>query len=142
MRIRSGPWDAGLTHRDKRNFKPLAICFGLWTASFIAASLFLPRGFFAPAALPPWEWPLAILPLVFGTLVAYYFQRFLRGTDELMRRIHLEALAVGFAAAFVFGMGAGLLNRLGVPQVSGLTWAVMVIGYLVKLALSSTQYDG
>ena len=141
MKLAIKNWDAGLTARDKRNLRPLKWFGALWVASFVAARLLLPREPSLPAEAPPWAWGLAIAAIVFSGLLALGYLRFLRGADELMRRIHLEALAAGFGAAFVFGMGAGLLAQLGMPKVGGLTWAVMVLGYLVKLAISSKSYE-
>ena len=54
-------------------------------------------------------WSVAILPdaLGIGALLAYV--RFLQRADELMQRIQLEGLALGFGVGVVFATGYQLL---------------------------------
>lgn len=132
--------DPGLTARDKRNRRPFTISALLWAASFTTAHLFLPRGDGELASQPLWAWLLVVVSVALGVLLAHYYLRFIRGLDELMRRIHVEALATGFGAAFVFGMGAGLLSQMGVPKVGALTWAVMVLAYSLALRRAQRAY--
>lgn len=89
---------------------------------------------------PFWAWGLIAVAVMLGGLLAFYYLRFIRGLDELMRRLHVEAFAVGFGAAFVFGMGANLLAQMGVPKVGSLTWAVMVVTYSLALRRAQRAY--
>ncbi len=107
MSISNEEWVDGLSSRDRRNARPMYICMALWGLSFLIAHLFLPRGDGSMAAQPLWAWPVTILPIILGVLFAYYYQRFIRETDEMMRKIHLEALATAFGVAFVVGMSVG-----------------------------------
>jgi peptidoglycan/LPS O-acetylase OafA/YrhL len=121
--------DPGLTARDRANRKPLVTCAALWALSYHAAHLLLPRGSGAMDTEPLWGWALIALSVALGSLLAFYYLRFVRGLDELMRRIHIEALAVGFGVAFVFGMAVDLLAQIGLDRFNEITWAVMVMAY-------------
>ena len=142
MKAGNDSLDAGLTSSDRRNLRPMYICTLLFTVSFLIARLFLPRGDGSMAAQPLWAWPVTILPIVLGVLLAYYYQRFIRETDEMMRKIHLEALATAFGVAFVVGMSAGLLDQIDVPKVgkADLTWSIMVVTYSVRLKMLARKY--
>ena len=135
-------WPTELTARDRRNIRPLHICMLLWAASFIIAHLFLPQGDGSLAAQPVWAWPVTIVPIILGGLLAYYYQRFIRETDEMLRKIHIEALATAFGVAFVVGMSTGLLAQMGVPKMNkaDLTWSLMVITYSVRLKMLARRY--
>ena len=143
MKAGNDSLDAGLTSSDRRNLRPMYICMALWGVSFLIAHLFLPREDGSMAAQPLWAWPVTILPIVLGVLLAYYYQRFIRETDEMMRKIHLEALATAFGVAFVVGVAAGLLAQIDVPRIDeadDLTWAAMVGTYSVRLKMLARRY--
>ena len=135
-------WVGGLPARDRRNWRRMTICLLLWAFSFVGAHIFLPQGDGSMAAQPVWAWPVTILPIILGVLLAYYYQRFIRETDELMRKIHLEALATAFGVAFVVGMSAGLLAQMDVPKMNkaDLTWSLMVVTYTVRLKMLARRY--
>jgi len=142
MKADTDSLDPRLTPHDRRNVRPMTICMLLFFVSFLIAHLFLPRGDGSMAAQPLWAWPATILPIILGALLAYYYQRFIRETDEMMRKIHLEALATAFGVAFVVGMSAGLLDQMDVPKVgrADLTWSMMVVTYSVRLKMLTRKY--
>jgi hypothetical protein len=79
---------------------------------FLLASSALGEGWIEPGGT---AWVVALLPDLFALGVVLAYVRFLRGADELMRRVQLEGLALGFGAGFFFAMGYRLLERAGAP---------------------------
>lgn len=77
--------------------------------------------------------------LALSALLAY--RRFLREADGLQRRIHLEALALGFGGGWLAVAGYRLFELLGAPPVDrGGVILVMAILYVVGLALGRWRY--
>lgn len=71
----------------------------------------------------------ALLPVVPLLWSAAAVVRHLRRVDELQRRMIVDALAWGFAAAMVAAIGAALIRSAGVA-VGDVEWAVFLIGML------------
>jgi hypothetical protein len=131
---RSWMWGASgdLTPRDAANYSRFgAWCLG-WAASFAVATLALDSGRLPPGAL---AWVVAVVPTLVGAGAVWSYVRFVRGADELLQRIHLEALAWGFGVGALFMMGYRLLERAGAPDldindpllVMGLTWVAVLL---------------
>ncbi|HEX2059549.1 MAG TPA: hypothetical protein VHK90_02310, partial [Thermoanaerobaculia bacterium] len=59
---------------------------------------------------------LTAATIVLMTMAARAYVMFLRGADELLRKIQLEALALAFGAGGVFMIGWRLCERLGAPK--------------------------
>ncbi len=99
-----------------------------WALSFVAASWALR----ADLIEGPPAWAVALLPDVIGIAALLAYVRFLHRADELMQRIQLEGLALGFGAGVIFATGYHLLERAGAPRlgisdpviVMMVTWAV------------------
>jgi hypothetical protein len=143
MNTTHGIRNAGLKSSDARYVRSYGLLMALWGLCFMAAHLLLPRGEKIMANQPAWGWLLTIVTIVLGGLLAWSFVRFLRHADELMRKIQMEALAIGFGVAFVVGTSAGLLAQLGVPKVGvvDLTWSAMVVAYTLALRHARKAYS-
>jgi MFS family permease len=134
-------WSLG-TQRDRRN-KFAHIRWSIFlAASVLASALLLRAGLGSNVALKS-----AILALPIALLVPWLlaFSRFLREADELVRKIHMEGIAVGFLAGIAFGMGYVILQEAGLPQLHSsmavaIVVAVMMLGYAVGRALASKRY--
>ncbi len=88
-----------------------------------------------------WRFPVMIVPLVPLVFVVRAVARFLVDTDELQRRIQLEALAVAFGAGSVLTFGYGLLQGVGLPALSWLwVWPVYAVCWLVGLFVARRRY--
>ena len=61
-----------------------------------------------------WHIVLALLPLVPAVWLVWVQWRVLRRSDELQRRAHLEAAAIGFAVAMMAALTGGLLHAADV----------------------------
>lgn len=108
-------WCGDLTAADRKNLWRVQIWGGLWAVVFVASSQLLKRW---PELVPgiALRAGLVALTTVLGVVMVLAFVRFLREADELVRRIHLEALAVSFGATVVITTSWRLVERLGAPK--------------------------
>ena len=103
----------------------------------LLGALFLVQRF--PAAW--WRFPVMIVPLLPLLLVVRAVARYLVDADELQRRIQLEALAVAFGAGSVLSFGYGLLQTVGLPDLSWLwVWPVYAGCWLIGLLVARRRY--
>jgi O-antigen/teichoic acid export membrane protein len=86
-------------------------------------------------------WAVALAPIVLGVPALLAYLRFLRMTDELLRQIQLEGLAVGFAAGAVVGLAYPTLELAGAPpQPSSTVVVVMMIGWALGQCVGLIRY--
>lgn len=100
------------TPRDARHLR----VFHLWLAgavlAFIAATFLIDQ-----ALIPaPAGWLLTALSIVLMASSIRSYMVFLRNADELLRKIHLDALALAFGVGAMAMMGYRLCERLGAPK--------------------------
>ena len=126
------------TEADRRNQYRFLAWLLAWAVSFLAATWALrpDLGLEGPAA-----WAIAIAPNVLGLGALLAYLHFLRMADELLRKIQLEGLALGFGAGVVFAMSYQLLERAGAPQLQvSDTVVVMMVGWAVGQLLGLRRY--
>lgn len=95
-----------------------------------------------------WGAPLraavALAPLVPSLLYVRRIARFIRGMDELQRRIQLEACLFGAMGTVFMVTAINLLERSGVLPTHGLGWAgvfaTMFVLYLLGSLLANRRY--
>ena len=106
------PTSSLTTPRDRRNYQQ----FTLWMAgamlTFATATLLIDGGLIPDVV--GWVLTATTTALMVAAIVSY--TNFLRNADELLRKIHIEALAVAFGAGIVAMMGYRLCERLGAPK--------------------------
>lgn len=126
------------TPRDRRNYQT----FSIWMMSamlvFVAATLLIDGGFVAPAV----GWALTVISIVLmvGSIRSYVL--FLRVADELLRKVHLGALAFGFGAGVVGMMGYRLCERLGAPKLDvNDAVLIMLLGWISGQLLGARRYS-
>ena len=125
------------TGADRRNQYRFLGWMAAWGVSFVSATWAL--RFLSLDG--PVAWGVAIVPDVFavGALLAYLY--FLRMTDEMLRQIQLEGLALGFGAGVVFAVGYQLLERAGAPQLDiGDVVVVMMFGWALGQFIGLRRY--
>jgi hypothetical protein len=84
---------------------------------------------------------VALAPLVPAALALFAYLRFLSRMDELGRRIQLEALAFGFAAAGMLTFAYGFLENAGFPQLSYIwVFPLMIALWGIGGAIASYRY--
>jgi hypothetical protein len=112
------------TARDSRNLRR----FQLW---MLAAAL----GYIGATSALRWRaslptvvvWLILAGDVLLGAQVARSYIVFLRQADELLRRIHTEALALAFVLGAAFSVFYPLLVMLGAPDLGGHAVAVLMM---------------
>lgn len=123
--------DAG--RRYVRRFVPAMIGY---VVLLVPAILIINR---FPAA--PWRYAVVLVPIVPLAFVARAVVGFLRETDELQRRMQLEALGFAFGVGSVITFAVGLLQIVGLPTLSWMfVWPVFAVLWVLGLALAKRRY--
>lgn len=96
--------------RNLRNFNILALSA---MSMFVVATILIGKGFIERG---PLAW--AIVAVAIATMLGMVgsYMHFLRHADELLRKIQLEGLALGFGAGVIFMLGYRLFERMGAPK--------------------------
>lgn len=101
------------TELDRRNQYRFSAWLLAWAVSYVAASWTLKADFDLAS---PLIWSLVAAPNVIAIVAVFAYLRFLRMADELLRKIQLEGLALGFAAGVLVTTGYQLAEAAGAPQ--------------------------
>lgn len=126
------------TPRDRRNLLRLAALLAAWSAAFVGG-IALIEGDVVPDG--PIAWGLAALNLALAVAALLAYVRYLREADELQRRIHLQALALGFGGGWLSVAGYRLFELLGAPYVDrGSVALAMAILYTLGIVLGQWRY--
>jgi len=104
--------DSLFTPRDTQNYKVFTAWMIAASIDFAAATILI-DGKFIPS-IAGWALTAAAIVLMLFTIRAYI--SFLRQADELLRKVHLDALALAFGMGVVVMMGYRLCERLGAPK--------------------------
>jgi hypothetical protein len=89
-----------------------------------------------------WRVPLAIAPVVPVLFALWAFVRFLRGTDELQRQIHFEAIALAAGATGVLTFTYGFLENVGFPHLNPIWVLPLLIGlWGIGAAIAGRRYS-
>lgn len=100
------------TREDRQNeLKFAGWCLG-WAISLVVATRLLKSGALGDG---PFVWLLVVAPNLIAVVAVLAYLRFLRMADELIRKIQLDGLAIGFAVAAVVGVGYPLFEFVGLP---------------------------
>ncbi|HEX7153552.1 MAG TPA: hypothetical protein VF618_18840 [Thermoanaerobaculia bacterium] len=127
-----------LTPRDAINIRHFYLWLLAAAAAFVAATLLFDGRFLSGP--PAWALAATVIVLLLFTLRAYL--RFLRAADELLRKIHVEALALAFGAGFIFMTGWRLFERLGAFKLDvNDPVLVMMLFFALGLWLGTRRYE-
>src|SRR5688572_29229183 len=96
----------GETHRRESVFIVAGIA---WVVIYCIALFFLKN----PETPGPLKVAMVLLPAIPFSFFLFRFVGYVRGLDELHRRVHLEALALAFPIATLFLMTLGLVEKIG-----------------------------
>lgn len=116
-----------MTPRDVENLRRFNVASLAWAMMFVAATLAIDG--YGVTGLTGWA--LASATLLLGMTTMGLYMRFLRAADELLRKIHVEALALGFGAAIVFMLFWRLCERLGAPKLDVVDPVLVMIAFWV-----------
>jgi hypothetical protein len=100
------------TPRDAHNYKVFTWWMTGAMVTFAAATILIDGGFVPDA----FGWALTTISVALAVVSMRSYISFLRQADELLRKVHLEALAFAFGAGVVFMMNYRLCERLGAPK--------------------------
>jgi hypothetical protein len=104
-------------------------------------ALILTQAAYAPALAAPWNYLLALSPMLPIAFLAYAVVQFWRETDEFLRRQLSDSLVIAAALTALIAAGYGLLEGVGAPRQSAWwTWAVLVGGWGVVRCAQSIFY--
>lgn len=126
------------TAQDRRNqYQFVAWCLA-WAVLFTAGNQVLKAEY---AMATPVRWLIAIVPVLIGFGAILSYRKFLRMADELMQKIQLEGLAVGFGVGVVFALSYQILERAGAPRLQVDDLALVLIGgWMAGLMLATWRY--
>jgi hypothetical protein len=110
---------------DRRNQYYFLAWSLLWAIGFVAAAWAQRTDLGFDDRFP---WVVAAAPLVLSLPPLLAYLRFLRMTDELLRKIQLDGLALGFGAGLMLALGYPFLERAGAPEIgsSGIVMVMLV----------------
>lgn len=133
-----------LTDSDRRKAKSYNHWLLIWAVMFFGVAVGmepLPGGI---ETTPVWRLLLAFSPVIPGILMVRAFIRFFSNTtDELIRKIHFEALAIGFLFAFSLGMCFELSAVIvgGSVRAGPIIFSGLLIGYVISLTLQYRKHS-
>ncbi len=116
-----------MTPRDAENLRRFNVVCLAWAMMFAGATMAI--GSFGVAGLTGWA--LATATLLLGVTTMGLYLKFLRGADELLRKIHVEALGLGFGASIVFMLFWRLCERLGAPKLDVVDPVLVMVAFWV-----------
>lgn len=126
------------TPRDRRNVLRFLAVMAAWAAAFLGGIALIERDVVADGTI---AWGVAALNLALAVAVILAYVRYLREADELQRRIHLQALALGFGGGWLIVTGYGLFELLGAPYIDRESVIlVMAVLYSISLVLGQRRY--
>lgn len=115
------------TAADRRNELIFVAWLLAWSLSFVAAKWLLKSGLIESVAM---QWVLVVVPNLMAVVAVLTYLRFLRMADEMIRKIQLEGLAIGFGAGAVAAVGYQLFELVGAPALaSNHVVVVMMVGW-------------
>ncbi|HEX6084460.1 MAG TPA: hypothetical protein VF266_08035 [Thermoanaerobaculia bacterium] len=127
------------TPRDAQNHRNFTIWMMGAVLSFITATLLIDGGWVPRAA----GWALTAVSAILMVMAMRSYIGFIRHADELLRKIHLEALAFAFGAGIVAMMTYRLCERLGAPKLDVNDAAlVMLLCWIGGQWLGARRYAG
>lgn len=127
------------SQRDRGNQRRILLWAILWALSFLAVSL----------GIAKWGFPFGatlagvIGNAAFGLATVLAYRRFLRETDELRRKIEVEALAFAFGVGVIGGLSYWLLAVSGAVSATGFAYvfAAMLVAHSVGVLVGRRSYS-
>jgi len=111
----------------------------VWALSFVAVTLGIKKGGWSSGA----NLAAVIGTAVLGLATVLVYRRFLLETDELRRKIEVEALAVAFGVGVFGGLSYWLLVVSGAASVTGFAYvfSAMILIHSVGVLLGIRRYS-
>jgi len=126
------------TEVDRRNVRRLNIISLAWAICYCLATYFLRGDFNLPDVA---SGAIIITVVLLGAAMLWSYVRFLRGCDEMMRQLHLEALALGFGVTILAAITWALLEAAGFePLESNSFIAIAAFSYIFGVVIGMRRY--
>ena len=126
------------TPRDAHNYRTFSGWMIGAMVTFAAATLLIDGKFINPAA----GWAITIACAVLMVVAMRSYILFLRQADELLRKVHLDALAFAFGTGVVLMMAYRLCERLGAPKLDVNDAAlVMLLTWMAGQWIGARRYS-
>ena len=128
----------GMRPADRRNVRRVNGWLLGWMVVFVAATFALESGMLGEGL---GAWLAIAASTALGIVAIRNFVRFLREADELLRKIQVEAIALGFGAGFLaFFTGSLVARLLDRPLVAGDVFLVMITAYVLGVIIGTKRY--
>jgi len=101
------------TRQDQRNSMRFTLWLVAWALTYVGAHWTLKSDMVLST---PLIWLLAVTPIVIMIIAVFSYMHFLSNADELLQKIQLQGLAMGFGAGVVFVTGYQLLEAAGARE--------------------------
>ena len=101
------------TEQDRKNSRRFALWCLAWAVAYVAAHKIMKSNMDLAIEV---TWLLVATPIVLMVVAVFSYLNFLRRADELLQKIQLQGLAMGFGAGVVFVTGYQLLEAAGVQE--------------------------
>jgi len=127
------------TPRDTRNQLRVIVWSFVWALSFVAVTLCVKKAWLPPAL----TLTAGLATSLFGIVTVLAYRRFLHQTDELRRKIEVEALSLAFGVGIIGGTTYWLLAVMGaVPALDFyFVFVVMFLAHPVGVFLGRRRYS-
>ncbi|NNF67148.1 MAG: hypothetical protein HKM98_06535 [Gammaproteobacteria bacterium] len=123
---------------DHRNQLRFTAWVFFWGVSFVVATKLLKSD---TVIATPLTWLIILIPTVLGLAALLSYLKFLRNTDEMLRKIQMEGLAIGFAVGVLGSWSYSLLETVGAPKISAVDLsAVMMITWALGQLYGTWRY--
>jgi hypothetical protein len=125
--------------RDRRNLGRFTLWAFLWALSFVLSTLGIKKGWWPSAG----EFVAVASTALLGLISIHRYRRFLLETDELQRKIEVEALALAFGVGMVAGLSLWLLVVDGTVPGTDLIYVfcAMMVTYGVSVLVGRRRYS-
>ena len=137
--IEDSPGFCSAPRRDRSNYRRVTFWSAVWAASYVAVTLSIKK-----------EWLVTtgaigagLVTALFGVATLLAYRRFLHETDELRRKIEVEALALAFGVGLVGGLTYWLLFESGTLSGKGFgfVFVAMILTHSVIVMIVLRMYS-
>ena len=128
----------GNTPRDAKNMGRFLLWLVAAMLAYLAASTAVRHRATLPRLVP---WVLLVTAAVLALAAVWRYVIYLRQADEMVRKIEIEALAVGFGAGAVLSLLAPLVATLGLAWLDQYAVAAaMMLSWAAASGLGNLRY--
>lgn len=115
--------------------------FGISMATYVIVLFTIVRLIAVGAITGAWRYPVLLLPVIPVVFLFVAMARFLGATDELDRRVTLEALGIAAGITAILAVTYGFLEMAGLPHLSAWwTWMVLMLSWGIAKPFVAGQY--